>query len=41
MSLGRMQFMGAETLEGSNKLWSRFSNEELETEFCLRRKKKM
>lgn len=32
--------MEAETLGGSNKLWPRFSNEELEIEFCLRRKKK-
>lgn len=30
-----MQFMEAETLEGSNKLRSWFSNEELEIGFCL------
>lgn len=29
--------MEAETLEGSNKLRSRFSNEGLEIEFCLKK----
>lgn len=32
--------MEAETLEGSNKLRSRFSNEGLEIEFCLNKQKK-
>lgn len=40
VSLGRMQFMEAETLEGSNKLRSRFSNEGLEIEFCLNKQEK-
>lgn len=35
-----MQFMEAETLEGSNKLRSWFSNEELEIEFCLNKQEK-
>lgn len=35
-----MQFMEVETLEGSNKLKSRFSNEGLEIEFCLNRQEK-
>lgn len=32
--------MEAETLEGSNKLRSRFSNEGLEIEFCLKKQGK-
>lgn len=32
--------MEAETLEGSNKLRSRFSNEGLEIEFCLNKQGK-
>lgn len=32
--------MEAETLEGSNKLRSWFSNEGLEIEFCLRKQEK-
>ena len=35
-----MQFMEAETLEGSNKLKSLFSNEGLEIEFCFNKQAK-